>query len=77
MADSTHLTHGQRAIVNVKVSEHYRNLPLTDETHPFHLFPGSKQAREKGCPCPRKQDWPNEVRLDSTCPVHRFAKPGN
>ncbi len=38
-------------------------------------FPGSAEAAEQGCSCPRSQDdWPLHLMLNADCPVHTLDK---
>jgi hypothetical protein len=43
------------------------------EAHKFWkptLFPGSAEARQKGCTCPTTQPWPGGFTFTDGCPVH-------
>lgn len=53
------------------------SLPAGHENYRPEPFPGSDEAVEKGCLCPKVQPWPGRLELDNACPVHEISVAGN
>jgi hypothetical protein len=50
-------------------------LPSGQENWRPDPFPGSDEAAEAGCSCPREQPWPGRLQFSCDCPVHELEKP--
>jgi hypothetical protein len=49
-------------------------VPPNTRKEEFALFPGSEAAINSGCTCPEQSQWPEQVRIDGSCPVHELDR---